>query len=125
MRVLDTANAITAGLWVAATGAWSRPSDFMTGGNAQGKLVEVDNGNVWLCIANSPITIDTGTQMWVQIDASVIQAGAGLSKSGNTLALALTKALVTATGLTYSDVNAEQRLKRTPRPHPYHSWAGR
>jgi hypothetical protein len=106
MRVLDTANATTAGIWVTAAGAWTRPTDFATGSNAQGKLVESDAGAVWLCIGAAAIVVDTGTQTWVQVDSSVIQNGSGLSKTGNTLALALTKALVTATGLTYSDVSA-------------------
>lgn len=107
MRVLDTASAISAGLWVAASGAWTRPADFATGSNAQGKLVDVDGGQLWLCVSNATVTVDTTTQVWTELDASIIQAGTGLAKTGNTLALALTKALVTATGLTYSDVGAD------------------
>lgn len=110
MRVLDTANSATAGLWVAASGAWTRPADFAHGANAQGKLVETDGGALWLCIATGAVTIDTTVQVWTEIDPSVIQAGSGLSKSGNTLSLALTKALVTGTGLTAPDVGASSRL---------------
>lgn len=108
MRVLDTATGVSSGLWTAASGAWSRPVDFATGSNAQGKLVSVDGGGVWLCISNTAVTVDTTTQVWQEIDASVIQAGAGLTKTGTTISLALTKAIVIATGLTYSDVGADQ-----------------
>jgi hypothetical protein len=106
LRVLDTAAGVPSGLWVAASGAWARPADFAAGSNAQGKLVDVSGGGVWLCVSNSPVTVDTTSQVWTEIDASVIQAGTGLSKAGNVLSLALTKALVLATGLTYSDVAA-------------------
>ncbi len=107
MRILDTANAVSSGLWVAAVGAWTRPVDFQTGSNAQGKLVEVDGGSLWVSVGTSAVTVDTTTQVWTQLDASVVQAGSGLSKTGNTLALALTKALVTATGLAAADVGAD------------------
>lgn len=63
MRILDTANAVSAGLWVAASGSWTRPTDFATGSNAQGKLIEVDDGTVWMCVASGAITVDTTTQL--------------------------------------------------------------
>ena len=107
MRVLDTATGVTSGLWVTASGVWTRPTDFATGSNAQGKLVEVDNGGIWLCVSASAVTVGTTSQVWAQIDVSAMQAGTGLSKSGNTLNLAMTKTLVTATGLSYSDVGAD------------------
>jgi hypothetical protein len=88
MRVLDTLSGATAGLWVAAAGAWSRPTDFATGSNAQGKLVNVDSsGGLWLCISSSPVTVDTTTQVWSEIDASVVMAGVGLAKSGNSFSV--------------------------------------
>lgn len=104
MRILDTASGISSGLWVAAAGSWTRPVDFATGSNAQGKLVEYDGGGLWLCVSTSTITVDTTSQVWTQIDASVIQAGTGMSKSGTTISLALTKALVVATGIAPSDI---------------------
>jgi hypothetical protein len=107
MRVLDTANSVTAGLWVAASGAWTRPTDFLTQSNAQGKLVEVDTGGLWLCVGSTTVTIDVTVQVWTELDASIIQAGSGLSKTGNVLGLALTKALILATGLGASDVGAD------------------
>lgn len=107
MRVLDTATGIGSGLWVAASGAWGRPADFQTGSNAQGKLVDVAGGSLWLCISTAAVTVDTTSQVWTQLDASVIQAGTGLGKTGNTLNLALTKALITATGLAAADIGAD------------------
>lgn len=106
MRILDTAGAVSSGLWVAASGAWTRPADFAAGSNAQGKLVEVDNGALWLCVASGTITVGTTAQVWTQLDASIIQAGAGLTKTGSTIALALTRAIIIATGLTPADIGA-------------------
>jgi hypothetical protein len=106
MRVLDTVTGVSSGLWLAAPGAWTRPTDFATGSNAQGKLVDVAGGGLWLCISNTVVTVDTTSQIWQQLDASVIQAGAGLTKTGTVLSLALTKAIVVATGLAPSDIGA-------------------
>jgi hypothetical protein len=87
MRVLDTATGISSGIWLAAVGAWTRPVDFATGSNGQGKLVDVDGGSVWLCVSNSAVTVDTTSQVWTEIDASVITAGTGLTKVGNAITL--------------------------------------
>lgn len=81
------------GLWVVASGAWTRPADFATGSTQIGTYVFIEGGTVgassgWVQTGNSAITVDTGTSAWTQFSgAGEITAGTGLSKSGNTISL--------------------------------------
>ena len=60
------------GLWVAASGAWTRPTEMASGGVIKARTCAVINGTTnaktqWLLQTNSTITIDTTSQTWVQI----------------------------------------------------------
>jgi hypothetical protein len=79
------------GLWAVHSGAWTRPSFFATGSDAAGSYVFIEQGTIWNTTGwsisgGSPITIDTTAQTWTQFSGTgEITAGAGLSKTGNTL----------------------------------------
>jgi hypothetical protein len=93
-RVLLTAQSTASqnGIWVIQSGAWTRPADFNTGDGAAQSYVLVTGGTVyagaaWFCTttAGSDV-IDTDNLAWVLFSqAAVITAGAGLTKTGNTL----------------------------------------
>jgi len=78
------------GLWVAHSGAWTRPADFATGGNAAGAFCFVEEGGTladtgWVCDTNSGSdVIDTNNLTFTQFSsAGICTAGDGLTKSGN------------------------------------------
>lgn len=58
------------GPWVVNTGgAWTRPTDFPSGGSIRSRLIQVSSGtafanSVWGLAAPSAITIDTTAQIW-------------------------------------------------------------
>jgi hypothetical protein len=54
-----------------------------------------------------------GATAWSSLSYQTPQAGSGLAKAGSTFSLALTKALVTATGLGASDVGAAPSVSPT------------
>lgn len=93
-RVLLVAqtDGIENGIWLAAAGAWSRPSDFANGSQAATDFVFVEQGTTaadtgWVCTTNSPNdVVGTDALTWVQFSsAGVILPGQGLDKVGNTL----------------------------------------
>jgi hypothetical protein len=94
MRVLLTAQSTASqnGIWVIQSGSWTRPTDFSTGDGAAQSYCLVTAGTVyagsgWFCTttAGSDV-IDTNNLTWVLFSqAAVITAGAGLTKTGNTL----------------------------------------
>lgn len=94
-RVLLTAQTSGAqnGIWVAHSGAWTRPADFASGSAQQGAFVFVETGTVngssgWIITGATTVTVDTTSHGWTQFSgAGEITAGAGLTKTGNTLAL--------------------------------------
>lgn len=80
------------GIWVVHSGAWTRPDDFQAGSSASGSYSFVTEGTNyegtgWVCINDAPYDIvDTHSLEFTQFSgAGSIQAGAGLTKSGNTL----------------------------------------
>lgn len=94
-RVLLTGQTSTAqnGIWLAASGSWTRPSDFASGSAQQGAFVFVETGTVngssgWVAVGATTITVDTTNHTWTQFSgAGEITAGTGLLKSGNTLSI--------------------------------------
>jgi hypothetical protein len=72
------------GLWLAQSGAWTRPGDYDAAGEAEGAacfvLEGTANGNkAYVCTTDAPITIGTTGTVWVQFGGgSAITAGAGL-----------------------------------------------
>lgn len=81
------------GLWVAASGAWTRPTDFASASVQSGTYVFVEGGTAnansgWIMVGTSAVTVDTSTQAWTQFTgAGEVLAGTGLSKSANTISL--------------------------------------
>ena len=86
------------GLWVVASGSWTRPAEFATASTQQGAYVFVEAGTAnassgWM-LTGTAVTVDTTSQTWTQFSgAGEITAGTNLSKSGNTLSLAASPAL--------------------------------
>jgi hypothetical protein len=72
------------GLWLAQSGAWTRPTDYDAAGEAEGAVVFVLEGTLngdkaFVCTTNAPITIGTTGTVWVQFGGgAVYSAGAGL-----------------------------------------------
>jgi hypothetical protein len=94
MRVLLTAQgtATQNGIWAVHSGAWTRPTDFAAGLHAAAAFCFVERGTSyldsgWVCTTNGPSdVIDTDPLAWTQFSgAGQITAGAGLTKTGNTL----------------------------------------
>jgi hypothetical protein len=105
-RVLATGQSTASqnGIWTVASGSWTRPADFASGSSQLGTSVFVEGGTSnsssgWVLTGTNAVTVDTSAQTWTQFSgAGEINAGTGLSKSGNTLSLALTSLLVSAAG---------------------------
>jgi hypothetical protein len=80
------------GIWVVAASAWARSSDADTGTKLTGgSFTFVEEGtnqqdSGWVMTTNGTITIGTSAIVWSQFSgAGQIDAGAGLTKNGNTL----------------------------------------
>lgn len=80
------------GIWIVNTAtAWARPTDFDTWTEVPSAFVWVEQGTVngdtgWLCTNDAGGTLNTTPQTWVQFSgAAQITAGAGLTKTGNTV----------------------------------------
>ncbi|RFS16998.1 hypothetical protein [Emticicia sp. C21] len=80
------------GIWICATGSWTRASDANTAGELKpGSFVFVSEGTLyadsgWILSTDGPITLGTTAINWTQFSGGgQIIAGAGLTKSGNTL----------------------------------------
>jgi|TARA_Y100000034_G_scaffold53943_2_gene66147 hypothetical protein len=90
--VKDQSTASENGIYVTASGAWSRGSDMNATAEVAGSFVFVTGGTVgadtgWAC-TNEPEAAEVGTDdiTWSQFsDAGYITEGTGLTKSGNTL----------------------------------------
>jgi hypothetical protein len=59
------------GLWTAASGAWTRPTEMGTGVVLKARTVAVINGTTnggttWLLKTNAAITVDTTAQTWIE-----------------------------------------------------------
>lgn len=81
------------GIYVAASGSWSRATDADTGAKLKGgTTVWVNEGAVfgdtsWTCITDGDVTIGISDINWTQNGASDITAGDGLTKTGNTISV--------------------------------------
>lgn len=85
------------GIYVVATGAWTRSTDAdETGELAPGTLVAVREGtaeadSLWGLVSDQPITVGTTAQSWARMLAGsqgeIIVAGNGLNKTGTTIAV--------------------------------------
>ena len=82
------------GIWVVAAGAWARSTDADTAVKlTSGAFVFVEQGSQsdsgWVMTTDAAITIGTTAMAWAQFSgAGQITAGAGLTKTGNTLDVA-------------------------------------
>jgi len=83
------------GIYVAASGAWTRATDFDSQSEVLGGTVFVEEGTTqantsWTMTTDAPITIGTTALTWVQFAASLsLVAGAGLLATGNTWSVEL------------------------------------
>jgi hypothetical protein len=95
-RILVTTNTAQAenGIWVAAAGSWTRAPDMDASGElVDGTLVTVSAGaqngdTVWMCYATGAVPWVPGTtsSSWQEfISLGDLSAGAGLTKTGNTI----------------------------------------
>jgi hypothetical protein len=79
------------GLYVAAAGAWSRADDMDANDEVVSSSVFVEEGTTysdsgWVVTSDSPFVLDTDDMDWVQFSGTgQITAGAGLTKTGNTV----------------------------------------
>jgi hypothetical protein len=81
-------NSFQNGVWLAAAGAWTRPTDFVTGSTLTAQIAVTSlNGTAniatqWMLVAAA--TVDTATQTWIQISGPSrwLIAGSGLTTSG-------------------------------------------
>lgn len=89
--VKDQTTQANNGLYVVATGAWTRTSSMNTWAQVPGMMISVDEGTtnhdtIWLSTADPGGTMGTTPITFVQIPGpSDIVAGAGLQRSGQTL----------------------------------------
>jgi hypothetical protein len=95
-RVFDDGNAnhVLRGLWVAHSGAWTRPTDFATGSHANGASIFVSSGTLygstsWGCNTSNPNdVVDTDPLAFTQTSApGSFLAGTGLTLTGNTFSV--------------------------------------
>lgn len=84
-RILLTAQTAGAqnGPWLVHVGAWTRPTDYPTGGAIpRGRTIEVNAGSVgtgvvWLLTTNGAVTIDTDATTWKRGDRAALAPGPG------------------------------------------------
>jgi hypothetical protein len=92
-RVLMKAQTTTSenGIWIAATGAWTRAPDADSEADLLNAAVFVSQGSTnadtaWVMSTNAPITVGTTGLTWVQFaGAGTYTAGNGLTLTGNVL----------------------------------------
>lgn len=90
--VKDQSTGSANGIYVVAAGAWSRSTDADTDAEVHaGMFTFIEEGTVhadsgWVLSTNNPITVGTTALTFTQFSgAGQITAGAGLTKSGNTI----------------------------------------
>lgn len=92
--VKDQSTASQNGLYIVASGAWSRAADMDTWAEVPGSFVFVEDGsnNVdtgWISTANAGGTLGTTAITWTQFSASgTVTASTGLTKVGNDIRVA-------------------------------------
>ncbi len=101
-------NAAQNGIWVAHSGAWTRPTDFAAGAHASGSFCFVEQGSLfadtgWVCSTDAPLdVIGTNDLDFVQFSsAGVITVGNGLQQVGNVISAKADDGIsVSGTGIT-------------------------
>jgi hypothetical protein len=92
-RVLCKDQTTTAnnGIWLVASGAWTRATDMDAWAEVPSAFTWVEQGTVnadtgWVCTADQGGTLGTTAITWTQFSgAAQLTAGAGLTKTGNTI----------------------------------------
>jgi len=103
------------GIYVAASGAWTRSADANTWSELVSAFTFIETGSTqadtsWVCTINQGGTIDVDPVTWVQFgSASSYTAGTGLTLSGNQFSI--TNTAVTAGS--YGNTNGQQTLVAT------------
>jgi hypothetical protein len=95
MRCLAIAQSTASqnGLWVVASGAWSRPADFASASVQNGAFALVQSGTAysgsgWVLSGTGNVTVDTTSETWVQFAAAQqLSAGTGITISANTVSI--------------------------------------
>jgi len=88
--VKNQTTAANNGIYLAASGAWTRAADFTNAADMDGSAVFVEQGTTqadtaWVCTADQPITVGTTPLPWVQFSGQgTYVAGNGLTLTGNT-----------------------------------------
>lgn len=91
--VKNQSSAAANGIYIAATGAWSRSADFDAGSEVVGATVFVSEGTAngnsqWNMTTDGPITIGTTSLVWVQVGGgSSYTAGTGINISGGVISI--------------------------------------
>lgn len=94
------------GLWLAASGAWTRPTDFASSSVQNGTYVLILAGSTYtghgfLMTGTTAVTVDTTAQTWVEFTgATDISVTAPIVKTGNTLSLGTVPVASGGTGAT-------------------------
>lgn len=104
------------GIYVAASGSWTRSSDMNTWSEVPSAFTFIQEGTTladtgWVCTANRGGTIDVTAMPWSQFSgAGSYVAGNGLSLTGNTFAVVAngTSLNVSSSGVKISDTYAGQ-----------------
>jgi phage-related tail fiber protein len=92
------------GIYVVASGSWTRAADMDSWAEIPGSYVFVEEGTAnqdfgFVCTSNQGGTLNTTAVTWVQFNgAANITNGTGLAKSGNTLSIANTTVTATSYG---------------------------
>lgn len=79
------------GIYIVAAGSWSRASDFDGAAEIVNAAFFVSEGttygdSAWVCTTNAPITVDSTSLVFAQFaGGGTVIAGAGMTKTGNTL----------------------------------------
>lgn len=101
------------GIYVAASGSWSRADDAAQSGEiTPGTFVFVEQGTLnadsgWVVTTNGTITIGATDIIWTQFSgAGQIDAGIALTKTGNTLDVELTNAIDSTSTTTAATPNS-------------------
>ncbi|MBU1282696.1 MAG: head decoration protein [Gammaproteobacteria bacterium] len=91
--VKDQSTGSANGIYVAATGAWSRAADFDAGTEVVGATVFVSEGTAngnsqWHMTTDGPITIGTTGLVWAQVGGGAsYTAGAGIDITGGVISI--------------------------------------
>lgn len=107
------------GLWVAASGAWTRPGDYAAAASLDdGHFVFVGPGGFttgntkWYCTTGGPIVVDTTATTWIQDHTGAITPGPGiLITAGQISANVDNSTIITSSNLLKAKVKAGGMLE--------------